>query len=304
MALNGSLEEDVTYIIPASHQESTKAKVFDENEPLIDTTEALTKRSKKTERALKRVTTRQKRETSRMKATALLDLPPELLEDILGFLQASDVFRLTRVNHLLKDFIEHNENAIAREIIRRRYWILSRCFPLPIPLEKVDSSAIPSLLNERRQDMMQIHKKPYHHVKGFEAMKICTCNSCVSHWNNLCLLLDLSHWQKVGLPSLFPVLPRHYPSVLMVNAVEPRHKRADTNDPTWLISRVEQAATRSKRSCSRKGNVWAPVALRDDPREAPAHNHGQPYANLSRQEDGAPEAPLPLHESRCGQRDR
>lgn len=200
------LEEDVTYIVPVSHQQSTSAKAFDENEPLIDTTEALTKRSKKTERALRRVTTRQRKGTSRTVATALLDLPSELLEHIFSFLRASDVFRLTRVNHSLKDFIERNENAIARDIIQRRYWILSRCCPLPVPFEKVDSSAVPALLNDRRQDMMQIHRKPYHHVKGFDAMKICTCNSCVSHWNNLCLLLDLSHWQKVGLPfrSLYP----------------------------------------------------------------------------------------------------
>lgn len=188
--------DEVTYITTASRKPPKNARIIDEDEPLIDTTLALPKKSKKTGRAQKRLEKKQQQAAHRPKATSLLDLPPELLQDILGFLRPSDIFLLKRVNRPLHHFISENENAIARDIIRRRYWVLSRCFQLPVALKDVDPSAHPALLSEKRQDMLIIHRKPYQHVKSSNPLRVCTCMNCVFSWNNLCLILDLAHWQK------------------------------------------------------------------------------------------------------------
>lgn len=188
--------DEVTYISPVSRKLLKKTKLIDEDEPLIDTTVALPKRSKKTDRAAKRLERKNQKEIARPKATSLLDLPTELLQHILSFLRPSDVFRFQRTAHALHDFVEDHENAIARDVIHRRYWVLSRCFQLPVPLKDVDPAAYPALLSQRRQDVLTTHRRPYQHVKSSDPQKACTCLHCVLSWNNLCLILDLAHWQK------------------------------------------------------------------------------------------------------------
>ena len=57
--------------------------------------------------------------------------------------------------------------------------------------------------------MLQIHKKPYQHVKGIDPLEVCTCMNCVFSWNNLCLILDLHHWQKnLDNREPIPMIPR------------------------------------------------------------------------------------------------
>lgn len=188
--------EEISFITTGSRKAEKTTKLVDEDGPLVDTTAALILRSKKTERAQRRMRKKQKKAAERPAILALLDLPPELLQEVFSYLRPSDIFQLLLVSHDVHDFVRDHESAICRDIIKRRYWVLSRCFPLPVAFENVDSSAHASLLSEKRQDMLQIHKKPYQHVKGVDPLKICTCVSCVFAWNNLCLILDLSHWQK------------------------------------------------------------------------------------------------------------
>ncbi len=190
------ISADVTYLTTGVRKASRKGRFEDDEEPLVDNTVALPKRSKKTDRAQRRLVQKQQKAAERPTAATLLDLPTELLEHVLGFLMPSDVLRLLSVSHTVQSFILETANAISRTIIRRRFGVLSRCFPLPVPFKDVESSAHPALLSERRQDMLQIHKKPYQHVKGIDPLKVCTCLSCVFAWNNLCLVLDLAYWQK------------------------------------------------------------------------------------------------------------
>lgn len=206
VAVDPGNAEEMTYIHPKSahthrraEQRAPVSATFEnvELEPLIDLTEALPKRSKKTGRLQKRLVAKQQKEANRVKGASLLDLPPELLEQVLGFLRPSDVYRAGQVNQTLRELVVENGNAIARDIIKRRYWVLSRCFPLPRPFGVLDSSAHPALLSERRLDLMEkVHKRPYQHVKGWDSLKMCTCSSCVFAWNNLCMILDLHHWQR------------------------------------------------------------------------------------------------------------
>jgi len=201
--------EEISIITTGSRKAARRDRVIDEDEPLVDTTADLTLRSKKTERAEKRL---QKKQTKAAKAKipiSLLDIPTELLQEIAGYLRPSDVLQLLQVNHNVRDFIQTNESAIARDIIGRRYWVLSRCFPLPLSLDNVDSSARSALLSDARQHTIQTHKKPYQHVRSVEPLKICTCMSCVMAWINLCTILDLSHWQKnLNKREPIPMIPR------------------------------------------------------------------------------------------------
>ena len=185
-------DEEFTIITTGGRDVARKVKVIDEETPLVDTTAALTLRSKKTARAKRR---HQKKQIVAAQKPSLLNLPPELLLDVLTYLTPSDVLKVQRVSRSVNDFIKNNENPIAREIIRQRYWVLSRCFPLPVPFEQC-GTAQPALLSEKRQEMLNIHKKPYQHIKGIDPLKYCTCMACVFAWNNLCLIVDLSHWQK------------------------------------------------------------------------------------------------------------
>lgn len=204
-------KDEVSYIIQTGVRRAVKHtnKALDEDEPLVDTTAPLQLRSKKTGRAQKRSEQKQRKAAARPVATSLLDLPSELLQDILSYLRPSDIGQLLLVNRGVFDFVREHENSVIREIVQRRYWVLSQCFPLPVAFEDVESSAHPALLSERRQEMLEIHKKPYQHVKGIDRLQICTCINCVFAWNNLCLILDLSHWQKsLDDREPIPMIPR------------------------------------------------------------------------------------------------
>ncbi|KAJ9653721.1 hypothetical protein H2198_007119 [Neophaeococcomyces mojaviensis] len=181
-----------------------------EEEPLVDTTTALPLNSKKTGRMQKRQNKKTLEAAIKPADMALLDLPAEIVAEVLGYLRASDVFRLTRVSHSMRDFINENEKAISNDLIRRRYWILYRCFPLPVPFKDVPAEFHDDLLNGRRQELLHIHRKSYHqHVEMVDPYSVCTCMTCVFAWNNLCLLVDLHHWQdNLANREPIPMIPR------------------------------------------------------------------------------------------------
>jgi len=95
-------------------------------------------------------------------------------------------------------------------MIQRRYWILTRCFPLPLSLHQVDHEAKAALLNPKREKMTEIHKKPYQHIKPMDTQQICSCHSCLFAWNNLCIVLDFAHFQKTCILQRepIPMIPR------------------------------------------------------------------------------------------------
>lgn len=168
----------------------------DDDTPLLDNTVSLVLHSKKTERSQRRQQKKAQKTADAPAATGLADLPSELLMQVLCDLQVSDIFRLSRASRTIQKFVLDNEKSIAKEVVSRRYWILQRCFPLPIPFDEVPENARAGLLNEKRQDMLNIHRKSYHqHIEMIDPHAVCTCMTCVFAWNNLCLVVDLCHWQ-------------------------------------------------------------------------------------------------------------
>ncbi|KIW17278.1 hypothetical protein PV08_04469 [Exophiala spinifera] len=179
-----------------------------EDEPLVDTTAALTLNSKRTARLQKRQEKKQSRKVH-SHIQSFLDFPPEILSLILGFLRPSDVFSQLRLNHFMRNFILENERSLAESITRRCYWVLRQCFPLPVLLEKVPASARPVLLSPQWQDRIKIHRNPYQHIKQIDPAVVCTCMSCLLSWNNLNIILDLAHWQRnFENREPLPIIPR------------------------------------------------------------------------------------------------
>ena len=174
-------------------KETSNKEVKDLDEPLVDTTKALPLRSKRTERRQKK--RHQKEEASKQYAT-LFDLPLEILLEILIHLRPSAIFKLSRVNHTLRNLISKEGEGIAKKIIDRRYAVLSKCFRVPVLLEKVDQDVHPALLSDERQMMLNIHKRPYQHIQRPDHRTICTCLTCMLSWNNLNLVVDFAHWQN------------------------------------------------------------------------------------------------------------
>ena len=191
--------------MPANRQDDASS----DEEPLVDRTAALALHSKKTARVQRRQQKKQSASKVHSDIRSFLDLPYELLAEVLCFLQPSDIFSLLRLNHSTRTFILDNENSIAHSIKTHRYWILQQCFPLPLTLEAVPLSAHPALQSPNWQDRLRIHKNPYQHIKHINPTAVCTCMSCVMAWNNLNIVLDLAHWQSnLENREPLPIIPR------------------------------------------------------------------------------------------------
>ncbi|KAK1057376.1 hypothetical protein LTR74_014206 [Friedmanniomyces endolithicus] len=200
--------QDYTIVQPL-RKTGRKAVCVEDEEPLVDTTAAMAKNSKKTRRLQKQQQKRQQRAAARDRPESFLDLPAELLQEILGYLRPSDVFRLQLLNSATRLFIQQNERAIAKDIMDRRYWVLQRCFPLPIRLQAVDEHTRVALLNPRREKMTEIHKKPYQHIKPLDPQEVCSCPSCLVAWNNLNVALDFAYFQgHLNHREPIPMIPR------------------------------------------------------------------------------------------------
>lgn len=207
----------------------------DDDEPLVDTTAVLQLHSKKTERMQKRLEKKSKKKPA-AKPQSFLDLPSELILEVLTYLHPSDLFRLQRLTRPMKAFIHENEPTIARDLIRSRYAILAKCFPLPVSFSSIDPTYHSALLSPKRQDLLAIHKKPYTHIKPLDPLAICTCMTCVFAWNNLCTILDLAHWQS-ALDARIPItmIPRGATAPWNQDLIETSAARVETAMKSPLV---------------------------------------------------------------------
>lgn len=172
---------------------------------------------------------------SRREATKphLLSLSPELLLYILSYLRPSDILRFQQTCHISLVFVRHHDASLARAVAAYRYPTLVRCFPRPVLLENVDPAHHEVLLDDHRQKMLAIHRKPYSHIAPHDPRLLCSCLTCVLAWNNLCLLVDLAYWTKTSIARRQPI-----PTI-------PRGQNA-----AWNIALIEEHAVVVRRALS------------------------------------------------------
>jgi len=233
----------------------------DEDDELLDLTAPLVLHSKRTERLRKRQQQKKLAKDSLGPATTLLDLPGELLLEILSRLRPSDIFRLGRTSKPVRNFIQTSQRSLAKRIIQARYSCLQKCFRLPVLLSEVAAAARSALQSEEHLGVMTIHRRPFQHVKPPDPSMICTCLTCTLRWNSLCLVVDFAHWQpnlEKGEP--IPIIPRgRFPAwnqdLIAENAATVRRA---FRDPLWyaLILEVHLASTMRaiRRHGQNKGN--------------------------------------------------
>jgi hypothetical protein len=204
---NPQAEEEICIVKPTygrrsrqknkDEKHTANSNEFDEEplDDLVDTTAILPLRSKRTERLQKKNLKRIKKPVQ-SDVKSLLEFPFELTLEILSILRPSDIFNLFRVSRSMGDFIKQNENQICQAMIRLRYPILTKCFPLPMRFDDLDESIHAAILSSKHQRRLHIHKRPYQHISSADPQSTCSCMSCVLAWNNLNLVVDLAHWQN------------------------------------------------------------------------------------------------------------
>ncbi|KAI1112849.1 hypothetical protein F5Y14DRAFT_419728 [Nemania sp. NC0429] len=164
---------------------------------LQDKTEALTIRSKRTERVRKKQTKKSMKAKGKDPHPHFMTLLPyELAMEILVLLKPSDLFRLQRASKAFRDFIAQEEARLARAVSRWRYSSLEPCFRLPVLLADMDPAIQGVLQMPERQEIMTIHKKPYRHIRPPDPTVACTCLTCTLRWSALAVVVDFAHWQQ------------------------------------------------------------------------------------------------------------
>ncbi|KAF1996000.1 hypothetical protein P154DRAFT_444198 [Amniculicola lignicola CBS 123094] len=240
----------------------------DDNAALDDRTVAIPLRSKRTGRMQRKEATRQRR---REAAAGLDQLPAELILEVLKLSRPSDVFSFSHVDRRFHELVRRNANIIGAAMIQQRYGILAKCFPLPKMLAEVDPAIQPLLTDPRRQQLLDIHKKPYQHVHPPNPHLTCTCVTCMLTWNNLGLVLDFAHWQPYldhGEP--IPTLPRGETTQWNTDLVtrNARIVRMALANPLWhariLETHLESTIRSIRRHRNNKGNRRTHVDMLDD----------------------------------------
>lgn len=159
----------------------------------------LTVYSKRSERRRKKEQHKQPKPL--LSTLTLLDLPFDILLQILTLLRPSDNFRLARTCHSLYTFIlQEHPFRIANALIRWRYHCLAKCFRLPVPVSEVKQGEYRNaLLDEERLGEWEADakKRNFQHIKALDPRVVCRCLTCVLRWNVLCLAVDFAHWQDV-----------------------------------------------------------------------------------------------------------
>lgn len=141
--------------------------------------------------------------------TSILDLPFDVLLDIFLWLRPSEIRTISHGSLALEEYLSRYDYYLAKRIIAERYNILSKCFPLPISVTELDSRTKELLGHPEILHRSQTQHPILGYLEPGDLSKICSCKSCKLAWDNLCLVVDLAHFQGhlhygVPIPKLGP----------------------------------------------------------------------------------------------------
>lgn len=164
---------------------------------LIDLTQPMEKKSKKT----KRQEMRMQKKKPPFKPRQFSDIDCDVMFCILDFCVPTSIWALSKVCRGFRELIRANEQHIMDRIIAFRYPNISRCFRLPVLMTQLDNSAILDEFGNIQRSLeifkREILPKRIHlrHIPKHLSKITCSCTSCVDRWNTLCLAVDFAHWQ-------------------------------------------------------------------------------------------------------------
>ncbi|KAK4173517.1 major facilitator superfamily domain-containing protein [Triangularia setosa] len=159
-------------------------------EQLVDHTEQLPLRSKRTRRLEQKLARKKRTSTDLL---SLEDLPFELLDAILLCLRPRDLVALSRVSKDYRDFIQQEGPRIANSVIELRYPCLAACFLRPVLLENIEDRGVRRHMGHPKVTNRFNHA--FHHIPAPPRELVCSCPTCYHRWNALGLLVDFAHWQ-------------------------------------------------------------------------------------------------------------
>jgi len=272
---------------------TVRASLEDDVDPLIDTTQALTLNSKKLERQRKKQQ-RRAAKSAHHASGHILDLPYELIMQILGYLRPSDVFRLSRTCKAFHTFLHDEEAKIAKQLIDYRYVAIAKCLRLPVRLNELDTNIHPALQDDSRQEIVTMRKKPFQHIQSPDPEVLCTCMTCLLRWNSLNLAVDFNYWQdNLDKGEPIPMIARgKYPewNALLTNDNASYVLKA-LDSPMWHALLLERHLNSMVRSISRqranKGNKRRRFRMTEEDEAA--------GTDLFLERSGPPSTELPFH---------
>ncbi|KAH6645197.1 hypothetical protein BKA67DRAFT_587155 [Truncatella angustata] len=219
----------------------------EELEPLEDKTEPLQRRSKRTERAERKQKQKVEKHKVESQVTHILELPHELVLEILYYCQPSTLMNLRRTSRAYRDVLLQEESRILDRVCDLRYRCLRKCFHPPVLLKHGGTQ-------KRAQKTIPAHSAP-------DPALICTCFICLLRWNSLNIILDFAHYQND--------LERGNPLPIMPRGIFPENNRKLLDDhativrkalesPLWHARILEEHLRSTTRAISRhaanKGN--------------------------------------------------
>ncbi|KAF1924383.1 uncharacterized protein M421DRAFT_8861 [Didymella exigua CBS 183.55] len=265
----------------------------DGEEPLEDTTAALSLKSKRTERMQRRKVVRDRKKDAMANLTKL---PTELLLECLAHVTPRDVFSFSLASRRFHALVAANTRVVGDVIIARRYALLAQCFPTPRLLSDVEPAIQKLMADASRQTQLSIHKRPYTHIQPPDAQQLCTCLTCILTWNNLGLVLDFAHWQSNlddGVP--IAIIPQGRTAEWNDELVarNARIVRKAVKDSLWhariLELHLDSTVRSIKRHLKNKGNKRTHVDMADADVDSGADTflskHGPPSLEFPYQRD-------------------
>jgi hypothetical protein len=118
----------------------------------------------------------------------LIDLPAEIITEILSHIKVTDMKTMFRVSKAINGIVHTHKGLVIPRIMDENLQQKATQLPLPKPLKPVQGPAAAQTRYNLRMQFMLGHSKTPSSVrltKPFAQLQFCACSSCVERWLNL-----------------------------------------------------------------------------------------------------------------------